>query len=235
MNGPYIVLWLEAPLQSWGIDSKFCRRDTQKFPTKSGILGLICCSLGASGEQREFLSQFSTLAQTVFSFVRAGCPKEPVLSDFQMVGSNYNSNDPWENLMIPKTKSGAKSVGGGVKLTYRNYLQDAVFAVLLEVPATLANDLENALINPAWDIFLGRKNCVPTDFIYRGTFYTQIEAEEHISQIAQKKSLNLEFRVLEGKHEGGEVLFVKDVPLQFGEAKQYIDRCITVLYEPTAN
>ena len=41
MANPYLLLWLEAPLQAWGHDSKFGRRDSLDFPTKSGVLGLL--------------------------------------------------------------------------------------------------------------------------------------------------------------------------------------------------
>jgi len=41
MSTRYLLLWLQAPLQSWGYDSKFGRRDTLNFPTKSGVLGLL--------------------------------------------------------------------------------------------------------------------------------------------------------------------------------------------------
>ena len=37
-----LLLWLEAPLQSWGAGSRYGRRDTLPFPTRSGILGLLC-------------------------------------------------------------------------------------------------------------------------------------------------------------------------------------------------
>ena len=46
MSTSYLLLWLEAPLQSWGADSKFGRRDTLNFPTKSGVTGLLLCALG---------------------------------------------------------------------------------------------------------------------------------------------------------------------------------------------
>ena len=49
MANPYLLLWLEAPLQAWGHDSKFGRRDSLDFPTKSGVLGLLCCARGARG------------------------------------------------------------------------------------------------------------------------------------------------------------------------------------------
>ena len=71
MASRYLLMWLEAPLQSWGHDSKFGRRDTINFPTKSGVLGLLCCALGAGGEQCELLAEFASLKQTVISFVQS--------------------------------------------------------------------------------------------------------------------------------------------------------------------
>ncbi|WP_223273999.1 CRISPR-associated protein Cas5, partial [Nocardia cerradoensis] len=37
---------LAAPLQSWGVASRFARRETQQYPSKSGILGLIAAARG---------------------------------------------------------------------------------------------------------------------------------------------------------------------------------------------
>jgi CRISPR system Cascade subunit CasD len=237
MSNPYLLLWLEAPLQSWGHDSKFGRRDTLNFPTKSGVLGLICSALGAGGEQQELLAEFAPLDQTVLAFVSTRTTgndkiiktdRQPLLRDFHMVGSGYDDQNPWESLLIPKTNEGKKAVGGGTKMTYRYYLQDAYFAVALEVPATRANAIAEALQNPAWDVYLGRKNCVPTDFIYRGQYPTQGEAMTQALNIASEKSLLEEFRVLCGEH-SGEALTLMDVPVQFGEHKQYRDRRVTVI------
>jgi CRISPR system Cascade subunit CasD len=237
MSYSYLLLWLEGPLQAWGTDSKFGRRDTLGFPSKSGVLGLVCAALGAGGEQHELLSQFAPLKQTVISFVRAKkngdnvidkCFREPLLCDFHMVGSGYNEDDIWQNLLIPKKSDGGKAVNGGAKLTYRYYLQDAYFAVVLEVPTAMSQSIENALQNPIWDLYLGRKNCVPTDFICRGLFENDLEAFDSASQIAHEKSLLEDFRVLDGEHQG-ETLVLNDVPLQFGEHKKYRDRIITVM------
>ena len=60
MDKKYILLWIEAPLQAWGADSKFGRRDTLPFPTKSGVLGLVLCAMGASGPQNELLAKLSS-------------------------------------------------------------------------------------------------------------------------------------------------------------------------------
>ena len=237
MNNPYLLLWLEAPLQSWGHDSKFGRRDTLNFPTKSGILGLICSALGAGGEQTELLAEFTSLKQTAISFVRTKKTlqntlikrdREPLLRDFHMVGSGYDDKDPWASLLIPKTSEGKKAVGGGAKMTYRYYLQDAAFAVLLQVPGARVDTIVEALKSPAWDIYLGRKNCVPTDFIYRGQFAKEVDGIALAIEIAKEKTLLEDFRVLGGEHEG-ELLTLMDVPLQFGEHKIYRDRQVTVV------
>ncbi len=241
MNSFYLLLWFEAPLQSWGSDSKFGRRDTQTFPTKSGVLGLLCSALGAGGEQREFLAEFAALNQTVISFVRGKQTtdgglkqdREPLLRDFHMVGSGYDKQDPWTSLLIPKTSEGKPAVGGGAKMTYRYYLQDAAFAVVLEVPADRAEVIAQAVQNPAWDVYLGRKNCVPTDFIYRGIFDNETVALEWAGSIAMEKQRIEDFRVLHGAiDEGGadEVFTINDVPVQFGQDKRYRDRQVSLIY-----
>ena len=229
----YLLLWLEAPLQSWGHDSKFGRRDTLNFPTKSGVMGLVCCALGQGGQQREFLAQFAPLKQTVFSFVRKNHKaekrdREPLLRDFHMVGSGYDDKDPWTTLLIPKTAEGKKAVGGGAKMTYRYYLQDAFFAVVLETPSDLAGSIAQALQAPVWDLCLGRKSCVPTDLVYRGVFDSEEDAIACAKRIAEDKNLLEDFHVFDGQHDG-EALTLNDVPLQFGERKLYRDRRVTVI------
>jgi len=242
MSNPYLLLWFEAPLQSWGADSKFGRRDTQTFPTKSGVLGLLCSALGASGEQREWLAEFASLNQTVISFARTKQAKEggltkvdrePLLRDFHMVGSGYDDQDPWASLLIPMTSKGKKAVGGGTKMTYRFYLQDAAFAVVVEVPADKSEIIAQALQNPVWDVYLGRKNCVPTDFIYRGIFATETSALEQAALIASQKKRVEDFQVLHGAlgdGEADEVFTINDVPVQFGEDKRYRDRQVSLIY-----
>lgn len=237
MADPTLLLWLEAPLQSWGFDSRFGRRDSLDFPTRSGVLGLLCCAMGAGGEQREWLELMASHTQTVLAFglskegkegARKALPRQPLLRDFHMVGSGYDDQDIWQSLLIPKTSEGKKAVGGGTKMTYRYYLQDMAFAVLLTVPEVEAQVIATALQAPAWDLYLGRKSCVPTDFIYRGLFADEQQARQAALELATAKERLALFQVLEGEHEG-EVLTLNDVPLQFGEHKKYRDRRVTVV------
>ena len=233
MSDPYLLLWLEAPLQAWGHDSRFGRRDSLDFPTKSGVLGLLCCALGAGGEQRELLKRWSGLDMQLQAYVwkdkkEQPLPMEPLLRDFQMVGSGYDDKDPWASLLIPKTSAGTKAVGGGTKITYRYYLQDMAFAVALQAPAGEAKEALAAFAAPVWDLYLGRKNCVPTEHIGQGLFETVEEACAAGNKLAQSKNRVATFTVRQGEHEG-EVLSLNDVPLQFGIDKRYRDRRVTVI------
>ncbi|MGH1448103.1 MAG: type I-E CRISPR-associated protein Cas5/CasD [Pseudomonadaceae bacterium] len=233
MSEPYLLLWLEAPMQAWGHDSKFGRRDSLDFPTKSGVLGLICCARGAAGEQSDWLHAWADRDLQVTAYVsadRKGQPllRLPLLRDFHMVGSGYDDRDPWSTLLIPKTSEGKKAVGGGSKMTYRYYLQDMAFAVVLQGPQDELQALADALQNPVWDLYLGRKTCVPTEFVCQGVHADLDQAMQRASELAEEKSRHAVFRVLQGEHDG-EVLTLNDVPLQFGEHKRYRDRRVTVL------
>lgn len=41
-----LALYLDGPLQSWGFESRFQRRGTGLFPTKSGVIGLLAAAMG---------------------------------------------------------------------------------------------------------------------------------------------------------------------------------------------
>ena len=229
----YLLLWLEGPLQAWGHDSKFGVRDTLHFPTRSGVLGLICCARGAGGPEVDWLAQMNTMSMEVRAYARTdgqGQPqlREPALCDFHMVGSGYDDSGPWQNLLIPKTSDGKKPNGAGTKMTYRYYLQDSACAVLLEVPQTQAISLSDALQNPVWDVYLGRKNCVPTELIYQGVFADADTAWQQAQQLAERKQRRLSYAVIEGEGDG-DIMTLNDVPVQFGQQKRYRDRQVTLL------
>ena len=229
-----LLLWLEAPLQSWGADSRYGRRDTLPFPTRSGILGLLCCAMGRGGEQREWLLAMKHLPQTILAFVpvnRFGRPeRQPLLQDFHMVGSGYDSSDAWQDMFIPKKADGKRPVGAGTKLTYRYYLQDMAYACALAVPEAMEEEITEGLMAPAWPICLGRRSCVPTDIVFRGFFRQQSEALAHAESIAAAKGRKAVFKVLPGAHEEGDVMSLNDVPVTFGLYKHYEGRTVTVVH-----
>lgn len=236
----YIVLWLEAPLQSWGVDSHFYRRNTNNFPTKSGVSGLILSGMGASGEQRELLERISNIDMTVFSYIRKPIKdqffvineNQPLLQDFHMIGSGFdNNNDRRNKLRIPK-RYDRKSANGGPKRTFRYYLQDSFFSTILHISndEELSRMITKALQNPVYDICLGRRSCVPTDFVFRGMFSLYEEAKVCIEEIVIEKKLKENFKVIEGISDEGENIVLNDIPLCFGLHKKYRSRQVTLIY-----
>jgi CRISPR system Cascade subunit CasD len=197
------------------------------------VLGLVCSALGAGGEQIDLLARFAPLDMQVISYRKTNSKgekrnKEPLLRDFQMVGSGYDDSNPWQTLLIPKTAEGKKAVGGGSKMTYRYYLQDAVFAVALQVPAELSDAIADGLQSPHWDVYLGRKTCIPSELIYQGIFESVDDAFLKAGNIAKTKKLLVDFKVVQGAEDGDENYTLNDVPIQFGEHKQYRDRQVTL-------
>ena len=132
-----LLLRLAAPLQAWGADSKFETRKTNREPTKSGVIGLLAAALGLRRDEREVLAR---LAQLRFG-VR-------VEREGQLLVDYHTA----------KTQDQKTSY-----VTYRHYLQDAVFLAGIESEDTaLLQQLQQALLHPAFPLYLGRRSCPPT-------------------------------------------------------------------------
>lgn len=229
-NSSVLLLWLEGPMQSWGASSLFDRRASLDFPTRSGVLGLVFSALGAGGGQNELLARLAAFPQSVTAYAKSASCEFPLLQlcDYHMVGNGYDDKDPWQKLHIPKKSDGSAAVGGGSKRTYRYYIQDAAFAVYLHVPDDLAQEWSCALQTPHWDISLGRRCCVPTEFVFQGCFATEQEARQQGMSLAASKSRIAAFEVYEGARDAGEALVISDVPVQFGSKKRYAERWVTI-------
>lgn len=130
-----LLLRLEGPMQSWGYRSRFDYRDTALEPTRSGVIGLICAAMGiARGEP---LCQFEAIRMGV-RVDREGRPERDFHTAMDVV------------------KADGKP--GGTVVSYRDYLADAIFTIGLECSdRALLEDIDSALGNPTWPLFLGRK------------------------------------------------------------------------------
>ena len=132
-----LLLRLAAPLQAWGADSKFETRKTAREPTKSGVIGLLAAALGLRRDETEPLTR---LAQLRFG-VRVEREGQ-LLVDFHMARNEEKDRS---------------------YVTYRHYLEDAVFLVGLESEDTaLLQELAEALTHPVFPLYLGRRACPPT-------------------------------------------------------------------------
>ena len=157
-----LLLRLAAPLQAWGVDSKFEIRKTNREPTKSGVLGLLAAALGLRRDDEEGMRELGVLRFAVRVDQEGG-----LLVDF------HTANNP-----TPQQAAKARAAGKAPSAPYvtrRHYLTDAVFLVGLESgDERLLQRLESALRSPAFPLFLGRRSCPPTQPLCLGIRQTEL-------------------------------------------------------------
>ncbi|ALO03985.1 type I-E CRISPR-associated protein Cas5/CasD [Lactiplantibacillus paraplantarum] len=151
-----VTIRLTAPLQSYGNEANFDRRTSYDYPSKSAVIGLIAAALGYPRRD----SRIQTLNQLAYA-VRVDQPAEP-LTDFQIV--------EWKH--------------GRRKLTYRDYLQDAVFMVAVgSEDDALIDQIDWALHHPHFQLALGRRANV-----LAGAIMTEISLNSNPVQTLQTLS-----------------------------------------------
>ncbi len=154
----FLALRLKGPLQSWGFDSLYNRRKTGLFPSKSAVSGMICAALGyprGSEKEHDLLENLSRM---------------PMLS-IRMPVMIANRRVQISRLTDYHTVQGTRTADGKVKdthITYRQYLQDVSFGIVLDGVAECINTIGVALKDPIWGISLGRKCCIPTAPVFAG-------------------------------------------------------------------
>lgn len=157
-----LAIYLDAPLQSWGVSSRFQRRGTESHPSKSGVLGLIAAAMGIDKHSPDEASQLAPLAACRFSVfpVAQGENAPPVLrlEDYHTVGGGYDRSDPIDKLRISRKASGGVST---TIQTWRYYLEQARFVAVLEGSTSILQQAAAALENPVWGVWFGRKCCLP--------------------------------------------------------------------------
>lgn len=177
-----LALRLSGVMQSWGYNSEYSYRNSGLFPTKSAVLGLCCAAKGlsrGSQEEREFLKTVADCPVTAIALPRTQTAGEKSWS------INVRRIDDFHT--VEKTKTAAGKSNPNAVMTYRQYLCDADFFVLLEVDTDIADNLKEKLSDPDWGIWLGRKSCIPSAPVYAGVFSN---LDEVSSNLLDGKSLS---------------------------------------------
>jgi len=203
-NAEALALWLEGPMQSWGHLSKCDRRTTLSHPTQSGVVGILGAALGVARSDRLEIANLAGLTQEILVF---GRPAR--WTDYHTVGGGY---DPKENPQAIVPKDGKP---GSTVQTWRDYLAEACFGVVLSGGAELLARCEAALRNPKWGVWLGRKCCIPSSPLSRGLHPEAKAAVECLEEEAGKRKLKLLRRISPAAsfEDGTDTLH--DVPLDF--------------------
>ena len=162
-----LFLRLEGPLQSWGERARWSVRDTAPEPTKSGIVGLLACALGLTGD-----ADLRQLSAEIRLGVRCDRPGT-LLVDYHTVGGGYKKPQLLTAEGKPKISSGRPHT----EQTWRSYLCDASFLAAVRAGPELIARLAEAVQRPHWPVYLGRKSCPPSRPPFEGVGdYPSLEA-----------------------------------------------------------
>lgn len=167
--GEMLHLYFFAHQQAWGGHTYETYRHTLGFPTRSGITGLLGAAFGIDRGDISSLTELdgsytcAVKIDAVRSMIYRGGAVRPLTPGFRAIDyqtvknprRNYNQGD------LSETEQ-----------TWREYLIDNAFTVLLKSTGTSERfSLENmaqAVEDPYYALYFGRKNCIPADRIYRG-------------------------------------------------------------------
>ena len=137
---------LTGLLQSYGNEATFERRTTYHYPSKSAVIGMIAAGLGYRRDDQR-IESLNKLGIAVRIDQRG-----KIMTDFHTVRPQNAKNS---------------------KLTYRDYLQDAVFVVAIgSGDDNLIGQIKYALRHPKFQLFLGRRANVPAGVLWIEEFDT---------------------------------------------------------------
>lgn len=149
-----ILLKFSGPLQSYGTDSNFETRHTDLYPSKSAVIGLIAASLGYRRDEQDKLKILNELDFGVRVDQRG-----QILRDYH-TAKQYKKSGSFERTYV----------------TNRYYIEDAVFIVAISHRDDLfMNEIKDAILNPYFQPFLGRRALPLTADFFLGIYEEGIE------------------------------------------------------------
>lgn len=200
----YLILKLKGPMQSWGGHSYEDYRPTEKYPTRSGLIGVLGACLGID---RKDLENQQKLNESFIFAARAD--KKEVFT---------------KKLVDFHTVEDVLKVDGSINpypvVSRREYLQDAEFSVAISFLPSAKYDLEKvkaALSKPIFTPCLGRKSCP----ISRPLYETTLKADNLVSALSMIEPASGLIYSEEGSEELDKVMIVRDQPLFDGKRHFY--------------
>ena len=201
-----ILLKLAGPLQSYGVDSHFETRQTQRYPSKSAMIGIIAASLGLHRDQDD---EIQVLNQLDF-VVRIDQPGE-LLRDFHTAHAIKKDGKP-----------------NRTYVSHRYYLQDAIFIIAISGSEVLMQKVSKALKSPYFQPFMGRRSLpLNSDFFMGEVEEAPVTVLKNLewqaSKWYQKKNKNtsqLDLYADANLLDSGETLMPRDRVMSFSQQKR---------------
>lgn len=154
----YVIFQIYAPIVSWGNIAVGGERTSTPHPSKSALTGIVAAALGIRRNQEDAMQQLTQSLSFSIKMYSSGM----LLSDFHTVQAPRNENKKTYYTRKEETEASVEKIGTIV--SRRQYRSDALYVVGLSMninsPYTY-EAIEQALRTPVFQIYFGRKACVP--------------------------------------------------------------------------
>ena len=147
-------------MQAWGTSSRFETRETDYYPSKSAVIGIIAASFGYKRYEDDKTQELNKLDFAV------RIDQEGVLARDFHTAIKYKTNGTIDRNYV----------------TNRYYIEDAVFVVAISHnDDQWMDEIYYALTHPYFQPFMGRRSCpIPVDFVVDLTDQGPIEALKNL-------------------------------------------------------
>ena len=163
----HLLMRLEAPMLSLGGPAVDQRRPVQRWPAASLLTGLLGNALGYRRIDATLLDRLQARLCWAARIDRPGQP----FTDFQTAQLDQSAQG-WTTAGTVEERAGGANTYDAPHIRWRDYRADASLAVAVrlhdsdEMPTLAA--LAAALQRPARPLFIGRKNCLPSQRVLIG-------------------------------------------------------------------
>ena len=152
----YLVFQLYAPLAAWGGQAVGQERPSDDHPSRSALLGLLAAALGIRRDQE---AEHQALSHACRFGIKLPAPGL-ALRDFHTIQVPPSAKKQ-QHLQTRRDELREPKVG--TMLSFRSYRQDAlsIVAVTSTDERYSPDRLSDALLEPVFPLYLGRKACPP--------------------------------------------------------------------------
>ena len=208
-----LLLKFSGPMQSWGTSSHYETRQTDPYPSKSGVIGMIAASMGYRRDEDEKMKRLNDV-----NFAVRIDQKGKLLRDYH-IAAKYSKRGILERNYV----------------TQRYYLEDAVFVVALSSDNdAFIEEIKSNIEKPYFQPYLGRRSCpIPANFIIEMNEDDPIDALKSLEWQAakwyQKENVNYTANI----YADANMLYGRrkqkwDLPLSFSDSeRKYGHRYVT--------
>ena len=146
-----------------------------------------------------------------------------------VIDTRESGGRPMRRMEDFHTVQNTRTADGKIKethITRRTYLNDAAFAALLSGDAAMLDELKEALADPVWGVWLGRKACIPSAPVLAGVFETEDAALERVLN-GQPLTAYTHQREVNAFADGNDTFM--DTPITFADPREFTPRRVKLV------